>query len=95
MTNLGLGLGCLRTRVLRRFSQSCDGRTLLTLPGSMNHLDFGSGFNNEIDNLRLATRFVNPNQWEKFVFPIGKLMKLARNVEKGVLKVNVLSKVML
>ena len=95
MTNLGLGLGRFRTGVLRRFSRSRDGRTLLTLPSSVNHLDLGSGLDDEIDNLRLAARFVNPNRWEKFAFPIGKLVELARNVEKSVLKVDVLDKVVL
>ena len=91
MTNLGH----LRTGVLRRFSRSRDGCTLLMLPSSVNHLDLHSGLDDKINNLQLATRFVNPNRWEKFAFPIGKLVELARNVKKSVLKVNMLDKVML
>ena len=65
------------------------------LPSSMNYLDFAGGFDDEIDNLRLAIRFVNPNWQEKFAFPIGKLVELVRNIEKGILKIDVLDKVML
>ena len=61
----------------------------------MDHLDLTSGFDDEIDDLRLAIRFVNPNRREKFAFSISKLVKLAGNVEKGVLKINVLDKVVL
>ena len=90
ITNLRLGLGNLRTNVLRTLNKGSSGDGLLTLLSRVDSLDLARGLDNEIDDLRLAARLISPEGRKEPALAVGKLVKFARNIKEGILKVDVL-----